>query len=94
MIDGELLAVDVALGTIDLKLDGEENAPPDRRSLAITAETIILLDDKAAKPADLKPGSSIRLRLSEDGKSARAIKATPPEPAEDEARGDADDKVD
>ena len=57
-----------------------EDGQPVRQSLKTTADTMITLDGNPAKLTDLKRGASIRLRLSADAMSIRAIKATSPEP--------------
>ncbi len=68
----------------------EENdeGQPVQQSFTITAETIITLDGKPAKRTDLKRGSSLKLRLSDDGQTIRAIKATSPEADDDKPESD------
>lgn len=83
LLSGELLSADAKGGKLDLALEEGEDGKPVTKSLVVTAETIISLDGKPAKPADLRPGSTIQLRLSDDGLSVRAIKATSPEPDDD-----------
>lgn len=88
LIDGELLEVD-ALGN-KLVFDREENddGQPQQQSFAITTETIILLDGKPAKLSDLRRGCALKLRLSDDGHTLRAIKATSPEAEHDQTEND------
>ncbi len=54
------------------------------RSFTITPETIVWVDLKPAKLADLKSEMWLVVRLSEDGNTVRAIKATTPEPEDDD----------
>jgi RNA polymerase sigma factor (sigma-70 family) len=92
VIEGELLEADANASKINVYREEGPEGQPIQQSFAITADTIIWLDSKAAKLADLKPFSSILLRLSDDGHAVRAIKATSPEPDDDEE--ESDDKCD
>ena len=83
LIAGQVLEVDANGSKISIGLEDDDDDHPVRQSVTITAETLISLDGKAAKLADLTPGTAILLRLSDDGLSARAIKATTPEPDDD-----------
>lgn len=65
-------------GTIHMDQEDGEEGQLVRHTLSATAETIVLMDGKPAKIADLKRGASIRLRVSSDGNSVRAIKAISP----------------
>lgn len=79
---GTLLNLGANGNNLDFNRDNEDNQPT-WRSFAITAETIVILDGKPAKLVDLKRGSSLKLRLSDDGHAIRAIKASPPEAEDD-----------
>ena len=83
LIDGEL--IEATTGNM-LVIGREENddGQPVQQAFTITAETIITLDAKPAKLADIRKGSWLTLRLSDDGQSIRVIKATSPEPDDDE----------
>jgi RNA polymerase sigma factor (sigma-70 family) len=79
LIDGELLEVEPNGNKLVFGREGNDDGQPVQQSFTITAETIVTLDGKPAKLADLRQGSSLTLRLSDDGHSIRAIKATSPE---------------
>jgi len=84
LIAGQILEVDANGSKISIGLDDGDDGQLVRISVFVTAETIISLDGKAAKLADLKVGSSILLRVSDDGHSSvQAIKATSLEPDDD-----------
>lgn len=82
VIDGELLNVEGD----KLVFGREENddGQPAQQSFAITAGTIITLDGKSAKLSDLRRGTTLTLRLADDGQTIRAIKATSPVPDDDD----------
>lgn len=88
IIAGELLEL---LGNDGLVLaveseeheDDEAEREPDRKTYATNAETLVVLDHKAVKLNDLPKGAFILLRMSDDGKVVRAIKAESPEPDEE-----------
>ncbi len=84
VIDGELLEVDANGSKLVFGREENDEGQPVQQSFTITAETIITLDGKPAKLVDLKRGSSLKLRLSDDGHSIRAIKATSPEANDDD----------
>ena len=79
LIEGELLEVDANGSKLVFGREDNDDGQPVQQAFAITAETIITLDGKPAKLADLKRGSSLKLRLADDGQTVRAIKATSPE---------------
>lgn len=85
LIDGRL--VEVAAGGDGLVVSREaeegEGAAEIRQSLAVSAETPVTLDGKPAKLADLRPGSTLKLRLADDGRTIRAIQAVAPEADDD-----------
>jgi RNA polymerase sigma factor (sigma-70 family) len=83
LILGELLKVEPNGETLVVGSEDHEDGQPTRQSIAITTEAIITLDGKPAKLADLKQGSSLTLRLSDDGRGIRVIKATSPESDDD-----------
>ncbi len=91
LIEGELLEVDASGNKLIFGREGDDDGKPVQQSFTINAETIITLDGKLAKLADLKRGSSLKLRLSDDGQTIRAIKATSPE-ANDDDKSESDDK--
>lgn len=84
LIDGELLEVDTNDNKLLLYREECDDGQPTRQSFTISAEAIITLDGKPAKLVDLQRGSSVKLRLSNDGRELRAISALTPE-AEDNA---------
>ena len=84
LIDGELREVDANGNKLVFGREENDDGQPVQQSFAITAETLITLDGKPAKLTDLKRGSSIKLRLVDDGQTIRAIKAMSPE-ADDDA---------
>lgn len=86
LIDGDLLEIDATGNTLVFGRDGNDDGQPVRQSFTMTADTIITLDGKPAKLVDLERHSSLTLRLSDDGHTIRAIRATSPEP-EDEKSG-------
>ena len=92
LIDGELLEVDANGNKLVFGREDNDDGQPVQQSFAITAETIITLDGKPAKLADLKRGSSLKLRLADDGLSIRAIKAVGSEPDDDDGKRDDDSK--
>lgn len=79
LIEGELLEVDATGSKLVFGREDNDDGLPTQQSFAITAETILTLDGKLAKLADLKRGSSLKLRLSADGHAIRAIQAVSPE---------------
>ncbi len=83
LIDGELVEIRVD-GTLTIGREENDAGQPVSQTLKTTAETIITLDGKPAKLSDLKQRSAIKLRLSEDGMSIRAIKATSPGPDDEQ----------
>jgi hypothetical protein len=83
IIPGRLLEVDAAAKQIKMDREEGDEDQPIQQSFKITTETIIRLDGKPAKLVDLRPGCTIRLRLSDDGSSVRAIGAASPEPDDD-----------
>ncbi len=91
LIEGELLEVDANGNKLVFGREDNDEGQPVQQSFTITAETIITLDGKPAKLMDLKQGSSLVLRLSEDGFTVRAIKAMSPE-ADDDDKSENDDK--
>jgi RNA polymerase sigma factor (sigma-70 family) len=88
VIEGELLEVNADTGKINVYREEGPEGQPIQQSFTITADTIIWLDDRATKLVDLKPFASILLRLSDDGRSVRAIRAKSPEPDDDEEESD------
>lgn len=88
LIEGELLRVAPTGDKLVLvrEDDAEDDAPTRvEQSLTLNAETIIELNGKSARAVDLAPGSSLKLRLSDDGRSIRAIQAVSPESNDDDA---------
>ena len=75
LVDSELLEVDANGNKLVFGREENDEGQPTQQSFTINAETIITLDGKPAKLSDLKKGSSLRLRLSNDGHSIRVIKA-------------------
>ena len=82
LIDGELLDVNANGNKLVFGREDNDDGQPTQQSFAVTPETIITLDGKPAKLSDLKRGSSLKLRLSDDGQTIRAIKAASPEAEE------------
>lgn len=88
LIEGELLEVDATGNKLVFGREDNDDGQPVQQSFAITAETIITLDSKPAKLADLKRGTSLKLRLSGDGHAIRAIQAASPEAEDDKSDPD------
>lgn len=84
VIDGALIEVDATGSKLVFGREENDEGQPVQQSFTITADTIITLDGKPAKLAELKRGSSLKLRLSDDALTIRAIKATSPEPDDDD----------
>jgi RNA polymerase sigma factor (sigma-70 family) len=83
VIDCELLEVDPIGNKLVFSREESDDGQPARQPFAISAEPIITLDGKPVKLADLKRGSWLTLRLSDEGHVVRAIRAVSPE-VEDE----------
>lgn len=83
LIDGALLEVDANGNKLVFGREDNDEGQPTQQSFAITADTIITLDGKPAKLSDLKRGSSLKLRMSDDGHAIQAIKAGSPEAEDD-----------
>ena len=83
MFEGELteLNADNTRISIENESDDEQTTT---RSFTLTPETIVWLDLKPAKLSDLTPEMWVVVRLSDDGNTVRAIKATTPEPEDDD----------
>ena len=83
MFEGELteLNADNARISIENESDDEQTTT---RSFTLTPETIVWLDLKPAKLSDLKREMWVVVRLSDDGNTVRAIKATTPDPEDDD----------
>lgn len=90
LIDGELLDVDADGNKLVFGREDTDDGQPTQQSFAVTPETIVMLDGKPTKLADLKHGCSLKLRLSDDGHTIRAIQAASPEV--DDAKPDTDDQ--
>jgi hypothetical protein len=87
--EGKLTERNADSTRISIEQEGEDDAPASSRSLTVTPETIVWLDLKPARLADLKSGVWVVVRISDDGSTVRAIKATTPEPEEvDDKDGD------
>ena len=89
LLDGAFVAVDMQGGQLSVDCEPGEDAPgtpdqPVRRTFAVSAETLVMLDGKPAKLTHLPRGASLRMRLTDDGQTVRAITATSPE-ADDDA---------
>lgn len=83
LIEGELREVDATGNKLVFDREDNDDGQPTQQSFAVTQETIITLDGKSAKLPDLKRGSSLELRLSDDGQTIRALKAASPEAEDD-----------
>ena len=90
LIEGELLGIDSKGNKLVFGREENDEGQPVQQSFTITAETIITLDGKQAKLADLKKGSSLTLRLGDDN-SIRAIKAMSPEADDDDKSENGDE---
>ncbi len=88
MFYGGLSELSADSSKISIEQPGDDDEPSTIRSYQVTPETIVWLDLKPVKLADLKAGAWIVGRLSDDGNTVRAIKAESPEPEDD----DDDDK--
>lgn len=84
MIEGEVSHVDLATGAVRVRTE-DENDQEIEVTLKILPDTLIVVDKKAGKLADIRTGSAIVARRTEDKTAAHAIQATSPEPDGDEA---------
>jgi RNA polymerase sigma factor (sigma-70 family) len=82
--NGELIEVGDNGTTLTIACEEDDDGRSVHQSLVVSLDAMILLDGKPSKVTDLKPGCALILRLSEDLTSIRAIKATNPEPADDD----------
>ena len=78
LLEGEQLEFDTN-GKLVFGCEDNDDDQPIRQSIAISDETIVTLDGQPSKLADIQRGSWLRLRLSYDGQTIRAIKAASPE---------------
>ena len=83
VFEGELAELNADNTRISIENEGDDEQTTSR-SFTLTPETIVWLDLKPAKLADLKREFWVIVRLSDDGNTVRAIKATTPEPEEDD----------
>ncbi len=88
LVDGELLEVDANGNKLVFGREDNDEGQPTQQTFTITTETIITLDCKPAKLADLPRGCSLKLRLSDDGHIIRVIKAASPEVEDDKSETD------
>lgn len=95
--NGQIVAVLSAENQLKVRVWGDDL--PDEgaeMTYAIAPNSILLLDGKPAKLADLPPRGEINLRLDESQQVIRALKASTPEPEEPEMNaqdeGDCDDQ--
>jgi len=79
LTDGELRDIDSTARTLILGREENDDGLPTEQSFPVPAEAIITLDGKPAGLSDLKRGSSLKLRLSENGQILRVLQATSPE---------------
>ncbi|MGL5095233.1 MAG: hypothetical protein ACRDD1_06570, partial [Planctomycetia bacterium] len=85
MIEGEFLASKDSAVELTVEVDDANGVEKEvRRTFTLDADAVIRLDGKPAKPADLKPGSWVELRLSGPGGTIRSLNADSPEPDDDE----------
>lgn len=91
LLEGELLEFDTN-GKIVFGCEDNDDGQPIRQSIAISDETIVTLDGHPSKLADIQRGSWLRLRLSDDGQTIRAIKAASPGIEAETPDADADDR--
>lgn len=84
LIYGQLVEIDAANYKITVSGEDDEAERMIQQTFLATAETIVLLDDQRVTLADLKTGCGILLRLSIQGETISAIKATSPTPEEQE----------
>lgn len=78
VIEGELLLIDPKDNRLHVRCGDDDEGRNQERALLINAETIVTVDGRTATSSDLKRGSVLTLRLADDGRSVRAIKATSP----------------
>lgn len=88
LMDGELLEVDETASKLMFGREDNDDGQPTQQTFAVTPETIINLDGKPAKLAQLPRGASLRLRLSDDGHAIRVIQAASPEAEDDHPETD------
>jgi len=85
LVEAELLEVNLNEKSLMFKTEEDDDRPPMKPTFLNTSEAFIMLDGKASTLKELKPGAWLRLRLSDDGKSIRAIQAISPELDDDSA---------
>ena len=83
-----LIKVDANGNKLVFGREDNDEGQPTQQTFTITTETIITLDCKPAKLADLPRGCSLKLRLSDDGHIIRVIKAASPEVEDDKSETD------
>lgn len=88
LIEGELLDVDATGNKLVFGREDNDDGQPTQQTFAVTPEALITKDGKPAKLADLTRGCPLRLRLSDDGQTIRAIKAASPEAENDQPKID------
>jgi RNA polymerase sigma factor (sigma-70 family) len=78
LVDGKIAALDAKSGVIHLQRDSgvSDGSPPG--GYQVTPRTLMLLDGRPAEISELRPDAVIRMRLSADGRSVRALHAQTP----------------
>jgi len=94
LVEAELQEVNLSEKSLMFKTEEDDDRPAMKPSFLNTSDAIITLDGKSSTLAELKVGASLRLRLSNDGKSIRAIQAKSPEPDDDTPMAQEDDAAD
>lgn len=91
LVEGEIVSIDAGASVVHLRteLDGDETAV---LILKLPPDSLILLDRRPARPADLRPGCDVVARLDEAKTAIRALRATSPEA--DEGEEESEDESD
>lgn len=79
LTNGRLLELDLKGNCLLLGRDENDDGLPIQQLYTFNADTIVVLDGKPAKLADLMPGAPLTLRLADDGQSIRAMRAGSPD---------------
>ncbi len=83
LLYGQLLGVNLKERKVEFTAEENDEGQPISRWLPLAPDAILIVDDKIGKAADLKCHSEIKIRLSSDGKTIRALKAISPPPEGD-----------
>lgn len=84
ILTGQLLNLELKENKIEFAAEENDDGQLLARWLPLAPDAIIMVDEKIGKKQDIKIHSDVQIRLSPDGKTIRAIKATSPPPEGDQ----------